>query len=348
MGSDYSLAARKFRCDGRLRAAIASLATVFAMATAFAGAEWRHLDDDSWRSGPKLTPDKLKGKVVLVDKWGVFCPPCRASLPHLEAIWKKFRNKPFVLIGAHCQGEQREKIAELVKANNLTYSIYQDAGMVNEPAVRGIPFFYLLAPDGSIVYQKLGFGGQNGEQELENAIKAELAKLVAPDSLCNGVELNYFKAEAPKLVPGKNVEGLVSRLEVAAKKGDAKSDEARAILRAIEKAHDAFETEIRDNVRTRPGLALMRIETLVKTWPSEKSRYAKAYKKLSASRDVRAAVKLRRTLEALSARSPRNALEEKKFADARNAAKAAAVPFADSRFPGVAGEIAELLDDDNQ
>lgn len=330
-----------------MRTSIATLATILAMTTASAGVEWRNIGEGSWRSGPKLTQDKLKGKVVLVDKWGVFCPPCRASLPHIEAIWKKFRNKPFIVIGAHCQGDQREKIDDLVKANELTYSVYQDAGIPNEPSFSGIPFFYIVAPDGSIPYQGSGFN-QSKAQELEHAIKEALGKISAPDSLCGGIELNHFKPDAQNIVLGKNVEGVTMRLKSAAKKNDAKAEEAKAILNAIESAHDAFEIEIRENARTRPGLALMRIETFMKTWPSERPRYAKAHKKLSSSRDVKAAAKLRRTLESLDAQSPRNATEEKKLADARKSAKAAAAPFANSEFPGVAEEIAELLGSDDQ
>lgn len=328
-----------------MRTAIATLATILAFSAASASVEWRNIGEDSWRSGPKLSPEKLKGKVVLVDKWGVFCPPCRASLPHIEALWKKFRSKPFIVIGAHCQGDQRDKIDDLVKANNLTYSVYQNAGVANEPSFGGIPFFYIVAPDGSIAYQGAGFGPSKA-QELEDAIKAALGKISAPDSLCGGITLKHFKSEAQNLVLGKSVEGATARLRSAAKKSDAKAEEAKAILNAIETAHDAFEAEIRESAKTRPGLALMRIETFMKTWPSEKARYAKAHKKLSASRDVKAAAKLRRTLESLAAQSPRNALEEKKLADSRKSAKAAAAPFASSEFPGVADEIAELLNSD--
>ena len=67
--------------------------------------------------------------------------------------------------------------------------------------------------------------------------------------------------------------------------------------------------------------------------------------KLSASTDVKAAVKLRRALEAAAAATPRNALEAKKVAASRKSAISEAAPFAKSGFPGVAEEIAELLAD---
>lgn len=322
--------------------AIAAAIALVCAPEAFSDVSWRNINDSCWRSGPKLTPEKLRGKVVLVDKWGVRCPPCRRSLPHVEALWKKFHSKPFIIVGAHCQGDQRDRINELVKENNLTYSIYQDAGIADEPRFPGIPAFYIIAPNGKVVYQECGFSDARAK-ELEDVIKAELDKMPAYDSLCSGVALQHFKAEAKNLILGKNVEGVSARLKSAAKKADAKASEAQAILDSISAAHDALFAEIRENARTRPGLALIRIETFMKTWPSEKARCAKAYQKLSSSPDVKAAVKLRRTLESLEQKPPRNAIEEKKAAETRKAAKAAAAPFAGSEFPGVANEIAELL-----
>ena len=60
---------------------------------------------------------------------------------------------------------------------------------------------------------------------------------------------------------------------------------------------------------------------------------------------MQAAIKLRRTLAELAAQLPNTPHEDKQLEDARKAAKAAAAPFADSQFPGVANEIAELLID---
>lgn len=164
-------------CQANCRRAVAvSVAAVFAVLSSCLAAEWRGLDDASWRSGPKLSPESLKGKVVLVDKWAVFCPPCRAALPHLEELWRKFRSQPFVLVSSHCVGDDREGIARLVKENSLTFSVYKNAGLANEPQFKAIPFFYVVDPDGKVVYQGMGFAPARAK-ELEDVIAAELAKL---------------------------------------------------------------------------------------------------------------------------------------------------------------------------
>ena len=323
---------------------IAMVAALFAAFPACAAVEWRGIEKDNWCSGPMLTPEKLKGKVVLVDRWGVRCPPCRRSLPHIEALWKKFRRKPFVIIGSHCQGNERERIAELVKENGLTYSIYLNASFADEPSFSGIPFYYLVTPQGKVVYQGLGFSDSKAK-ELEDAVAAALAKIPSIDSLCGGVEVVHFKQDAAKLVLGKNVESVVARLKSAASKNGPKAEEAKALVDAVEGARNELKDEIRGNAKTRPGLALMQLETLVKTWPSEKAHCARALQRLSSSTDVKAAMKLRQALEAAETVTPRNALEAKKVADSRKSAISAAAPFAKSRFPGVAEEIAELLAD---
>lgn len=315
-------------------------AVLFATSASVAG-EWYGLNEGAWCSGPKLTPEKLRGKVVLVDRWGVFCPPCRRSLPHIESLWRKFRSRPFVIIGSHCQGDEREKIAELVKENKLTYSIYIKAGLYDEPQSRGIPSYYIVNPYGKIVYSGLGFSPAMAK-ELEDAVSDALSKAPSTDSLCGGVEVEHFKADAAKLVSGKNVEPVLSRLKSAAAKEGPVAEEAKALVSAVENAHSLLKSEIRSNAKTRPGLAYIQLETLAKTWPSEKAHCSKAIRKLSSSADVRAVAKLRRTLESIDATTPRNEMERKKLEESRKAAIAAAAAFAKSEFPGVASEIAEL------
>ena len=157
---------------------IAFLAVCVAAVLSCRAVEWKGIDEASWRSGPKLTPESLKGKVVLVDKWGVSCPPCRQSLPHMEELWQKFRSRPFVVIGSHCQGGARERLGSVVAENGLTYSNYQAAGIADEPIIRAIPFFYIVNHEGRIVYQSMGFGEARAkelEEEVEKALD-ELAK----------------------------------------------------------------------------------------------------------------------------------------------------------------------------
>ncbi len=305
--------------------------------------EWRGLEQENWCSGPKLSQAKLAGKLVLVHRWGIHSEACIKSLPHIESLWNRFRKEGFIIIGSHYHNEDVGKIDEIVKKKSLTYSIYLHAHLADEPLFPSAPFCYLVTPQGEVVYQVTGFS-KSKMKDLEDVISAELAKIPAPGALCGDIAVAHFKADAAKLLLGNNVEPVIKRLASAASRGGPEADEAQKLLASVDKARNELKRDIRNNAKMhRPGLALILLETLVKTWPSEKTYCAKALRKLSTSKDVKAAVKLRQTLESLESVVPENSSEAHKLESSKKAAIAAAAPFAKSKYPGVAEEIAELI-----
>ena len=114
---------------------------------------WQGITDDHHYSGPKISEADLAGKVVMVDQWGINCPPCRALLPAMQKLWNANKSKPFMLIGAHCQGRNPKEVQALVDANKLTYPIYDWAGLANAPSSGGgLPFMYVVDHRGKVVY----------------------------------------------------------------------------------------------------------------------------------------------------------------------------------------------------
>ena len=311
---------------------LAIVATLFTAMSVFA-VEWCSIEEDNWRSGPTLSPEKLKGKVVLVCRWDANHEQSIESLPHVEALWKEFRKRPFAVIGSYRTDDTRKKIIKIVLNNELTYSIYLNARLVDEPSTSDVPFYYLVSPYGEVIHQGSGFS-EPEMGELKSAVSNALAVVSAPGSLCGDVKVTHFKKEAAKLVRWKNAEAVVARLKSFASKKGPKAEEARAILDSVEHTRNAIKDEIRSNVKLRPGLALVRLETLVNTWPSEKEHCSKILNKLAESSDVEAAANLRRAL------IPEDGKKQK---GGKNAAANAAMPFLRSKFPGVAREIAELL-----
>ena len=61
-------------------------------------------DEGSHLHGPKIKASDLKGKVVFFEYWGINCPPCIASMPHLQELQDKFQSKGFTVVGSHRQG----------------------------------------------------------------------------------------------------------------------------------------------------------------------------------------------------------------------------------------------------
>ena len=152
---------------------------ILGVASLDAGVAWRNVDQDSYLAGRKASEGYLQGKVVLVDRWGLGCPPCRRLLPRVEEIWRSFRTKPFVVLGGHCRGwGDADGIRKLAKDLGLTYSIYEDAGLaVDEPRFSGIPFLYVVDETGRVVYKG------HDERIATEAVVQALTDMESPKSL---------------------------------------------------------------------------------------------------------------------------------------------------------------------
>lgn len=148
------------------------LVVITAIAAAAGAGEWRGLGDSDWISGPKVKPERLKGRIVFVECWGINCPPCRASLPHVQQLYKKYGPKGVVFIGSHCQRGAKENILALLKEAGVEYPVYQFAGYSEEPQISAIPAPYLVDHAGKVVWNSVGFNPKAAETAIAAALKA--------------------------------------------------------------------------------------------------------------------------------------------------------------------------------
>lgn len=155
------------------------LMMVLLTGAASASVGWRNLDDAHRLGGRLASEGYLCGKVVLVDRWGFRCPPCRALLPRVEEIWQSFKTKPFVVLGGHCRGwGSADEVKRLIGQNGLTYPIYEDAGLAkDEPAFDAIPFLYVVDETGKVVYQG------HSERDATQAVVMALTDMESPRSV---------------------------------------------------------------------------------------------------------------------------------------------------------------------
>lgn len=268
----------------RITVAVAAMSV---LATAALGAQqWKGLTDENYYSGPKITADDLAGKVVLVDEWGINCPPCRALLPFMQKLWNANKDKNFVLIGSHRQGREVAKVKELVDANKMTYPVYDYAGIAEEPANGGgLPFMYVVNHRGKVIYS-----GRDADLAFAE-VQAAILAVNAPPSLCDGVQFQAFKPMSKQLVLGKSIKSQVKTLEAAVKKGNGKNptavqqkqaEEAQSILDAINTAKTDLKEEIEAKKATNPEEALKLVKAYITTFPAEGAAYKPELPELSA------------------------------------------------------------------
>ena len=112
----------------------------------------------------------LHGKVVLVNFWATWCPPCRKEMPDLEALYTRFSDKGFVVLAI--SDEEREKVAPFIADHKITYPVLLDPGRkVNELfGVDGLPKSLVYDRDGKLVAQSIDM--RTREQFLEMLARA--------------------------------------------------------------------------------------------------------------------------------------------------------------------------------
>jgi peroxiredoxin len=101
--------------------------------------------------GKTWTLQALHGKVVLVNFWATWCQPCRKEMPDLDALYQRFKDQGFVILGI--SDEEAIKVKELLAERSVAYPILLDPGRkVNELfGIDGIPKSFLYDRNGKMV-----------------------------------------------------------------------------------------------------------------------------------------------------------------------------------------------------
>ncbi len=108
-------------------------------------------------AGKKVKLSDFNGKVVLLNFWATWCPPCRSEIPELEALYKLYKDKGFVILGVDLQ-EGQSAVKDFVSKYNMSFPVLLDStGRVGaEYGARSIPTTYLIDKDGNVTSGTLG------------------------------------------------------------------------------------------------------------------------------------------------------------------------------------------------
>ncbi|MFC1903230.1 TlpA family protein disulfide reductase [Chloroflexota bacterium] len=101
--------------------------------------------------GNEVGLSEFRGKVVLVNFWATWCPPCRAEMPDIESLYQEYKDKDVVVIGVDLR-EGEDKVRRFVQDGGYNWIFTMDAtGKVgSEYRVRAIPTSFFLDKDGII------------------------------------------------------------------------------------------------------------------------------------------------------------------------------------------------------
>ena len=124
--------------------------------------------------GKELDWKSYRGKVVLIDFWATWCGPCRAEMPHLKELRKKFGEAGFDIVGVSADHED-DAPAEFMKAKGYDWACIFEKGIQRQPMVDrygilAFPTTVLVGRDGRVVAL------DPVSEELESLIERHLEK----------------------------------------------------------------------------------------------------------------------------------------------------------------------------
>lgn len=130
--------------------------------------------------GKALTlPKDLAGKVVVIDFWASWCPPCRASAPALKKAYEKYKPKGVEFVGVSLDRPGEKELAEkFIKDKGLDWIQTHSGKFWNDPTVRkygidAIPALWVIGKDGKVVSD--GVDHEDLEADLDKAVEEALA-----------------------------------------------------------------------------------------------------------------------------------------------------------------------------
>ena len=102
----------------------------------------------------------LQGKVVIIDFWATWCPPCKKEIPHFIELHEEYKDQGLLVVGISVD-EDINALEEFVKDNNVNYiSLKMDkeqkiVGLFG--GIKGIPTTFIVDREGNIVEKFVGY-----------------------------------------------------------------------------------------------------------------------------------------------------------------------------------------------
>jgi len=107
--------------------------------------------------GDSLSLSSLNGKYVLLDFWFIGCGACVQSIPSLNELQDKYGPNKFEVIGVNFSSKDHEAIQKCCTDEEMKYrNVWMGDLITNAYKIKAAPIFYLIDPEGKIIYAKIG------------------------------------------------------------------------------------------------------------------------------------------------------------------------------------------------
>jgi thiol-disulfide isomerase/thioredoxin len=125
--------------------------------------------------GKKVSLQELKGKVIFMNLWATWCPPCVAEMPVIHSLYQKYSpdKVAFVMLSLD---ETKGKIEKFIRKKDYSFPVYTLAGQLPQVyATQSIPTTFVISKDGQIVVRQEGMA-QYDSPEFEAFLNKLIVK----------------------------------------------------------------------------------------------------------------------------------------------------------------------------
>jgi len=108
-------------------------------------------------NGKEVKISDYSGKVIFLNLWATWCPPCRKEMPEMEKLNEKFKDKNFVMIAVSV-GEDNKTVKNFLSKNKYKFPIFTDnkRDIETKYSTGSIPTTYIIDKNGNILAQFIG------------------------------------------------------------------------------------------------------------------------------------------------------------------------------------------------
>lgn len=128
--------------------------------------------------GNKAALANLKGKVVYINFWASWCPPCKEEFPELNKLAEKYKDSDFIILAVNVDKVKSNMDDFLSKmplpSKNMIILVDPKASVVSSYNARAMPTSFIVDKEGVIRYMHLGFNEKDPEKwvkEIESILK---------------------------------------------------------------------------------------------------------------------------------------------------------------------------------
>ena len=110
--------------------------------------------------GKTVRLSEFRGKkVVLINFWATWCPPCRSEMPTMQQIYTEYKGKGFEILAINIEPDAKEEIRDFMKELRLTFPVLLDSDMKVTRTYRliGLPVSMLIDRQGIIRSKQIGY-----------------------------------------------------------------------------------------------------------------------------------------------------------------------------------------------